>query len=46
VSVFNGSLKGFMPLAGEPSVWLYRIDDDAMTVTVLRIDHRADVYRS
>jgi mRNA interferase RelE/StbE len=25
---------------------LYRIDDDAMTVTVLRIDHRADVYRS
>lgn len=25
---------------------LYRIDDDAMIVTVLRIDHRADVYRS
>jgi mRNA-degrading endonuclease RelE of RelBE toxin-antitoxin system len=25
---------------------LYRIDDGARTVTVLRIDHRADAYRS
>lgn len=25
---------------------LYRIDDDTNTVTVLRVDHRADVYRS
>lgn len=25
---------------------LYRIDDDARTVTVVRIDHRRDVYRS
>ena len=24
---------------------LYRIDDDEGTVTVLRIDHRSDVYR-
>lgn len=25
---------------------LYRIEEDPKTVTVLRIDHRADVYRS
>jgi mRNA interferase RelE/StbE len=25
---------------------LYRIDDETRTVTVLRIDHRSDVYRS
>ena len=25
---------------------LYRIDDEQRTVTVLRIDHRSDVYRS
>ncbi len=25
---------------------LYRIDDAAYTVTVLRIDHRADIYRT
>jgi mRNA interferase RelE/StbE len=25
---------------------LYRIDDDRQTVTVIRIDHRRDVYRS
>ena len=25
---------------------LYRIDETARTVTVLRIDHRSDVYRS
>jgi mRNA interferase RelE/StbE len=25
---------------------LYRIEQDSKTVTVLRIDHRADVYRS
>ena len=25
---------------------LYRIDDDERTVTVIRIDHRSDVYRS
>lgn len=25
---------------------LYRIEEDPRTVTVLRIDHRADVYRS
>jgi mRNA-degrading endonuclease RelE of RelBE toxin-antitoxin system len=25
---------------------LYRIDEESKTVTVLRIDHRADVYRS
>jgi mRNA interferase RelE/StbE len=25
---------------------LYRIDDDRRTVTVLRIDHRGDVYRT
>jgi mRNA interferase RelE/StbE len=25
---------------------LYRIDDVAQTVTVLRIDHRSDVYRT
>ncbi|MEW6153625.1 MAG: type II toxin-antitoxin system RelE/ParE family toxin [Actinomycetota bacterium] len=24
---------------------VYEVDDDAMTVTILRIDHRADVYR-
>jgi mRNA interferase RelE/StbE len=25
---------------------IYAIDDDAHVVTVLRVDHRADVYRS
>jgi mRNA-degrading endonuclease RelE of RelBE toxin-antitoxin system len=25
---------------------VYRIDDSARTVTILRVDHRADVYRS
>jgi mRNA interferase RelE/StbE len=25
---------------------LYRIDDGARTVTVLRIDHRSDIYRT
>lgn len=25
---------------------LYRVDDDERTVTVLRVDHRSEVYRS
>ncbi len=39
-------LSGAMSARRGPYRVLYRVDDDAKTVTVLRIAHRADVYRA
>jgi mRNA interferase RelE/StbE len=39
-------LEGAMSARRGPYRVLYRVDDDAKTLTVLRIAHRADVYRS
>jgi mRNA interferase RelE/StbE len=38
-------LTGLMAARRGPYRVVYEIDDDDMTVNVLRIDHRADVYR-
>lgn len=38
-------LAGLWAARRGPYRVLYEIDDDGGTVTVLRIDHRADVYR-
>jgi mRNA interferase RelE/StbE len=38
-------LAGLWAARRGPYRVVYEIDDDAATVTVLRIDHRADVYR-
>jgi mRNA interferase RelE/StbE len=46
--------KGCKKLAGEPSAWririgdyrvLYEIQDDILTVTVVRVAHRREVYK-
>ena len=39
-------LAGFWAARRGPYRVVYEIDDAAMVVSVLRIDHRADVYRS
>jgi len=39
-------LTGLWAARRGPYRVVYEIDDDAATVRVLRIDHRADVYRS
>lgn len=39
-------LTGTFSARRGPYRLLYRIDEDSRTVFVLRIDHRADVYRS
>ncbi|MDA8043990.1 MAG: type II toxin-antitoxin system RelE/ParE family toxin [Actinomycetota bacterium] len=39
-------LTGLWAARRGPYRVVYAIDDDDRTVTVLRIDHRADVYRS
>ncbi|MGD9619654.1 MAG: type II toxin-antitoxin system RelE/ParE family toxin [Mycolicibacterium sp.] len=41
----GGELAGKCSARRGPYRLLYRIDDPAMTIWVLRVDHRADVYR-
>jgi mRNA interferase RelE/StbE len=38
-------LAGMFSARRGPYRLLYRIDDDNSTVSILRVDHRADVYR-
>jgi mRNA interferase RelE/StbE len=38
-------LEGYWSARRGPYRVLYRIDDDVRVVLVIRIDHRADVYR-
>ena len=38
-------LSGYLAARRGPYRVIYRVDDTRMTVSVLRIDHRADVYR-
>jgi mRNA interferase RelE/StbE len=38
-------LAGMFSARRGPYRLLYRIDDDNETVSILRVDHRADVYR-
>jgi mRNA-degrading endonuclease RelE of RelBE toxin-antitoxin system len=38
-------LAGVFSARRGPYRVLYRIDDDASTVSILRVDHHADVYR-
>jgi len=38
-------LAGMFSARRGPYRLLYRIDDDQLIVSVLRVDHRADVYR-
>jgi mRNA interferase RelE/StbE len=38
-------LAGVFSARRGPYRVLYRIDDDRSTVSILRVDHRADVYR-
>ena len=39
-------LAGLWAARRGPYRVVYEIDDEAMTISVLRVDHRADVYRS
>jgi len=39
-----GALEGWRIRVGDYRV-LYRVDDDAQTVTIVRVRHRRDVYR-
>ena len=39
-----GALEGWRIRVGDYRI-LYQIDDDAQTVTVVRVRHRRDVYR-
>jgi mRNA interferase RelE/StbE len=39
-----GALEGWRIRVGDYRI-LYQIDDDAQTVTVVRVKHRRDVYR-
>lgn len=41
----RGDLAGLHSARRGPYRLLYRIDDDAQTIWVHRVDHRADVYR-
>jgi mRNA-degrading endonuclease RelE of RelBE toxin-antitoxin system len=38
-------LAGVFSARRGPYRELYRIDDDRSTVSILRVDHRADIYR-
>jgi mRNA-degrading endonuclease RelE of RelBE toxin-antitoxin system len=38
-------LSGYLAARRGPYRVIYRVDDERKTVSVLRIDHRADVYR-
>lgn len=38
-------MEGLWSARRGPYRVVYEIDDDRMTVTVVRIDHRADIYR-
>jgi mRNA-degrading endonuclease RelE of RelBE toxin-antitoxin system len=38
-------LAGVFSARRGPYRLLYRIDDDRSTLSILRVDHRADVYR-
>ena len=40
----SGNLEGWRIRVGDYRV-LYQIDDDAATVTIVRVKHRRDVYR-
>lgn len=39
-------LTGLWAARRGPYRVVYEVDDDAKTISVLRVDHRADVYRS
>ncbi|HEV2754352.1 MAG TPA: type II toxin-antitoxin system RelE/ParE family toxin [Actinomycetota bacterium] len=41
----RGVLEGLWPARRGPYRIVYEVHDDVMRVDVLRIDHRADVYR-
>ena len=40
----SGNLEGWRLRVGDYRI-LYQIDDDAKTVTIVRVRHRRDVYR-
>ena len=44
VRKLQGALEGWRIRVGQYRV-LYQIDDEAQTVTILRVRHRRDVYR-
>ena len=41
----GGDFHGYLAARKGPYRVVYRVDDDAMVVQVVRTDHRADVYR-
>ena len=40
----TGALEGWRVRAGDYRI-LYQVDDDARTVTIVRVKHRREVYR-